>query len=449
MTRSYRASWISAAKLALLLLVPHILPWHKTPPQVVDPEMAQAGEALFKNEAQAGEVLFNHEWQPNDPLAAGGDGLGPVYNASSCVACHHQGGPGGGGGLDHNVTKFIVLDRRGRVTREGVVHAHGVGFQETLQDIDPALPPFSQPSLIQLETLQRTSEFRNREILIQKEIRLSQRNTPALFGARLIDELPEEVIVNNEKDQRIARATSPRPQEVPVGRALRLTDGRVGRFGSKAQTASLSDFVQAACANELGLGNPGHPQPRPLSIPDYPERGLDLTKDQCDQITAFVASLPRPVERLPKSIEAQGIAGAVLRSSGIEIRIPGAILGKQLFVTTGCADCHTPKLGPIEGIYSDLLLHDMGEELGADGSYGRSENGRPGDGSPSPGEWRTPPLWGVADSAPYLHDGRAATLELAIHLHGGTGRLAARQFKGLGADDQQSLVAFLKTLRAP
>ena len=272
-----------------------------------------------KHEARAGEVLFNHEWQPNDPLAAGGDGLGPVYNASSCVACHHQGGPGGGGGLEHNVTNFIALGRR-RVTREGVVHAKGVGFQETLQDIDPDLPAISQPSLIQIATLQSTNEFRIQALRNRKGIRLSQRNTPALFGARLIDELPEEVIVNNEKDQLIARVTSPRPQEVPAGRALRLADGRIGRFGWKAQTASLSDFVQAACANELGLGNPGHPQPRPLSKPNYPEGGPDLTKEQCDQITAFVASLPRPVERLPKSIEAQGIGGAVMRLSGIEFR---------------------------------------------------------------------------------------------------------------------------------
>ncbi len=60
--------------------------------------------------AQAGQTLFLHEWKPNDPLSAGGDGLGPVYNATSCVACHHQVRPGGGGGLEHNVTTFVIRD---------------------------------------------------------------------------------------------------------------------------------------------------------------------------------------------------------------------------------------------------------------------------------------------------------------------------------------------------
>ena len=64
-------------------------------------------------------------------------------------------------------------------------------------------------------------------------------------------------------------------------------------------------------------------------------------------------------------------------------------------------------------------------------------------------EWRTPPLWGVADSAPYLHDGRAATLEEAIKLHTGQGAASAARFNGLNQAQQLQLVAFLKTLRAP
>jgi CxxC motif-containing protein (DUF1111 family) len=68
---------------------------------------------------------------------------------------------------------------------------------------------------------------------------------------------------------------------------------------------------------------------------------------------------------------------------------------------------------------------------------------------PQPSEWRTPPLWGVADSAPYLHDGRAATLEDAIRMHGGQGKRAAAHFAGSTAAEQKQLLAFLKSLRAP
>src|SRR6185437_3299292 len=114
-----------------------------------------------------------------------------------------------------------------------------------------------------------------------------------------------------------------------------------------------ASFVQAACANELGLGNPGQAQPRPLSKPWYQPGGYDLTLEQCDQITAFVASLPRPIERLPDE--------SLLRGDAVE--------GKQVFHRIGCADCHMADVGEVKGLYSDLLLHDMGQPLEGGGSY--------------------------------------------------------------------------------
>jgi len=396
---------------------------------------------------QAGQTLFVHEWKAHDPLASGGDGLGPVCNAASCVACHNQGGPGGGGDLTHNVTTYVYRSdaeaaARGK-PREGVVHAYAVNCApETLHDLHPELPSLSRPSLDQIVNLPgnlRSSS--NHCIVAPPAVRLSQRNTPALFGARLIDGIPDRVIIANERTQRVRWGLAPKKSEgLPVGRALRLPDGRVGHFGWKAQSARLADFVQAACANELGLGNPGQAQPRPLSNPSYQPVGYDLTLEQCDQITAFVASLPRPIEKLPEAPS--------LRSD--------AVAGKELFHRIGCADCHMPNVGSVEGLYSDLLLHDMGQPLEGGGSYNDvpqqpDPNKPPSDPNdpPQPGEWRTPPLWGVADSAPYLHDGRAPTLEKAIELHGGQGTQAARNFASLSKAEQDQLLTFLRTLRAP
>jgi CxxC motif-containing protein (DUF1111 family) len=389
--------------------------------------------------AQAGQKLFMHDWTVRDPLAGGGDGLGPVFNASSCVACHHQGAAGGGGGLNHNVTVFTVrAEKPGEKPRQGVVHAFATNCQETLAQVDPLLPNIARPTLEQVVAL----AGREKQCLpFPRGVNISQRNTPALFGAKLIDELPESEIVAEERKQRLkAGLASAEVENQPVGRALRLADGRVGRFGWKAQTASLSDFVQAACANELGLGNPGQAQPRPLSKPNYQSPGLDLTAEQCAQLTAFVASLPRPVERLPRTAAAAEEARQ----------------GKQLFHTIGCADCHTPNLGSVEGIYSDLLSHRMGSVLVGGGAYNEPPpeipDFKPGD-APRADEWRTPPLWGVADSAPYMHDGRAATLAEAILLHGGCsagqGVPAAQRYAKLSPREQTQLVAFLKTLRAP
>jgi CxxC motif-containing protein (DUF1111 family) len=94
----------------------------------------------------------------------------------------------------------------------------------------------------------------------------------------------------------------------------------------------------------------------------------------------------------------------------------------------------------------------MGQDLQGGGGYDDPPidvpTFNPGEG-PQPGEWRTPPLWGVADSAPYLHDGRAATLEEAIRMHAGQGKRAAQRFNALSQAEQQQLVGFLKTLKAP
>jgi CxxC motif-containing protein (DUF1111 family) len=400
-----------------------MLTWRTPRPTVVDSDMARAGQSLF-----------HHNWEPKDPLANGGDGLGPVFNATSCVACHNQPRTGGAGDLRHNVITFIVDPTPGNEKgREGVVHADAVlgQYKETLRDVHPDLPAVNHLPPDRL-TSQRCDGNR-----IPPGVHISQRNTPALFGAKLIDEIPGRDIVANERKERLKWGLAPSDNEVaPVGRAHRLADGRIGRFGWKAQTASLSDFVQNACANELGLSNPGHPQPTPLGKPNYQQVSMDLTLDQCNQLTAFVASLSRPQQIEPADTRTRTMAHS----------------GKAVFTNIGCANCHTPDLGSTEGIYSDLLLHRMGQPLEGGGSYGQpppeDPNSKPHDG-PLADEWRTPPLWGVADSAPYLHDGRANTLEQAIQLHGGQAARTAQRFTGLPTSEKAELIAFLKTLRAP
>jgi CxxC motif-containing protein (DUF1111 family) len=426
MKPSYLAWYLLVVVVALVPAGVRVLTWRAAP----------ALPEVDANMAYAGQQLFLHEFTPGDPLCPGGDGLGPVFNANSCVACHKQGGIGGSGGREHNVTVFTVRSQNGDRDREGVIHAFAVDRRklENLQQVHPDLEALSRPPLPRLVTVAHCSD---RPMNFPRGVHVSQRNTPALFGVCLIDALPERVIVDQEKRERLKWGMAPaQTEDVPVGRALRLANGHIGRFGWKGQTASLSDFVQAACANELGLGNPGQAQPRPLSYPDYQPPGLDLTTEQCDQLTAFCASLPRPTERWSNDFAGREAAQE----------------GKKLFRSIGCADCHTPKLGDIDGIYSDLLLHRMGQPLEGGGSYNDPPVKVPdfkSDEGPQPGEWRTPPLWGVADSAPYLHDGRATTLAEAIELHGGQAARSAQQFMRLMPGEKMELIAFLQTLHAP
>jgi CxxC motif-containing protein (DUF1111 family) len=125
--------------------------------------------------------------------------------------------------------------------------------------------------------------------------------------------------------------------------------------------------------------------------------------------------------------------------------------GGSLFTQVGCAACHTPVLhtGPNViaalsnkpvTLYSDLLLHDMGDALADD---------RP-DGGASGREWRTTPLWGMRLIRDFLngevfllHDGRARTIEEAILLHGGEAQGARDRFQALGESDRAALVDFV------
>ena len=384
-----------------------------------------------------GLALFNHEWTPHDPQT-GGDGLGPVFNAKSCVECHGQGGPGGGGPTSKNVTVYgLITPPKNGLPQVGVIHQQAIRaeFRETLAMVHPGLP--HTPSIPLAQLIDKTRP-RNPEVVV------TQRNTPALFGDGLIDVITEDMIVARQREHstaaRLVGLNGAKDSRVR-GRVARLTDGRLGRFGWKSEFSTLDDFVRAACANELGLSNPERPQATPIGKRDYKAPGVDLTDAQCVLISDYLRALPAPRQVLPADPHAR----AVVRR------------GASVFREIGCADCHAPTLGPASDMYSDMLLHDMGVDLeSSTGYYGavipapiiRNDKFEATE-QPVPGEWRTAPLWGVADSAPYLHDGRATNLDEAIGLHGGEAVDIVKRYKELPDSDRGAMIAFLKTLRAP
>jgi CxxC motif-containing protein (DUF1111 family) len=102
----------------------------------------------------------------------------------------------------------------------------------------------------------------------------------------------------------------------------------------------------------------------------------------------------------------------------------------------------------VAGIYGDLLLHDMGPDLADSGSYYGAIEPSSADGVKGQ-EWRTPPLWGFRDSGPYMHDGRAETLDEAVALHGGQAERSARLYFELKLVERLQVQTFLNTLAAP
>jgi CxxC motif-containing protein (DUF1111 family) len=466
--------------------------------------------------AEAGRELFSYEWRQNDPRSAKGDGLGPMFNDVSCVACHKQGGVGGGGPVEKNVQVGSVF-ARGLFTAEGAAEQQRAdlekihpGFLKTrsvvlhrsstddayrdfrtknftpkaevstsaifgllwgskvnplagvsaattvtgqvLDEAQSDLPKLTKEQMNEVAQLKKLASSRlARRDFREISLLISERNTPALFGSGLIDSIPERVLRANAEMKHDAYP------EVS-GRVARSASGKVGRFGWKGQQSKLHDFVLAACATEVGLEVQGKSQGTLPYKSDYQAPGVDLTDGECRELTSFVATLPRPRQLATKDAE------SFTRISE----------GSNLFGAIGCAVCHTRDLGEVSGVFSDLLLHDMGPALsdpGEPGAYGGSDDDtlklplpplagdfglsnvvvevRGGGGSAGPGEWRTPPLWGVRDSAPYLHDGRAETLEQAIALHDGEAKRSMRRFFQLGADQRTEVMAFLDSLAAP
>ena len=217
------------------------------------------------------------------------------------------------------------------------------------------------------------------------------RTTTALFGFGLIDTIPDAEILKG-----VGRAG---------GRAARLPDGRLGRFGRKATDATLSEFSTRAFRVEQGIEVPAE-----LSSADR-----DLTVD-------FIRFLAPP-DRAQQQQR-----------------------GADVFQRMGCTDCHTPimKTGPSSVkalaykevfLYSDLLLHTLGPAL-ADLCRGVAK----------PEEFRTAPLMGLRFKTTFLHDGRALSLTSAIVQHAGEAQPSVDAFLKLRHEEVDALLKFLQAL---
>lgn len=437
------------------------------------PTVSHSGESPAIGERLAvGEEMFLREWTAGDERSVAGDGLGPMYNAASCVECHRLGGVGGGGANGQNVDLVTVraphtaagrraltdrlgnfhpaLVAAGRLSATTVLHrfSSDSSYAAWRQRIVAGeQPPSDEMAALVGVTVGRRGQGASVTRLNGVGYHQTQRNTPALFGAGLIDALPDAVFEELE-----ARQTS---RGEVSGRVARAAGGKVGRFGWRGQTSTLHEFVLGACAVELGLQAPGHPQPinplakssgREASPPAKPDDTLDINDEQCRALSEYVAYLPPPARMAPTD------QAAVAR----------AARGEERFTQIGCAACHLPRVDEISGIYSDLLLHDMGRGLedpapanppgrsNASGTYyGGVDTLFATVASELRREWRTAPLWGIRDSAPYMHDGRAQTLSDAIGWHGGEAAKSARQFKNLAEPAQQEVLYFLSCLVAP
>jgi len=205
--------------------------------------------------------------------------------------------------------------------------------------------------------------------------------------------------------------------------------GLIGRFGVKARLATLDDVAADALQGDMGLTSALRPTelPNPDGLTDDLSPGVDLPDANLAALVGYTRLLDIPPRPSPDP------QGAVV------------------FGSVGCAVCHvptlrtradwpTPQLAGIDApVFTDLLLHDMGEGL----ADGQQEEGA------GPRDFRTAPLIGLSYLPAYLHDGRARTLREAILGHGFPGSEAAgtvQRFAGLSSADQEALLAYVAGL---
>jgi CxxC motif-containing protein (DUF1111 family) len=251
-------------------------------------------------------------------------------------------------------------------------------------------------------------------------------------------------------------------------------DLTVRPFGWKGHKATLREFVEESLHIHQGLLSvriqqavhdgtlDGGPYGHGAKWYDLDDDGVTLEIDSgmLTTVVGYLAQLEVPVIRPPHdpglldafaagrtTFEAIGCAAChvptlELRDTKLEIRPEGA--GKE-FVVDVARDGDGPKIEPkfaspttpfLVHLYSDLKRHDMG-----DGLAGRSmQAGIP------PRVFLTRPLWGLADTAPYLHDGRAPTVHEAIVLHGGEAAAARDAYLALDEQGRAGVRVFLASL---
>ncbi|MDX2144293.1 MAG: di-heme oxidoredictase family protein [Rhodospirillaceae bacterium] len=406
-----------------------------------------------------GNVIFNIEWSTSPGGNRALDGLGPLFNRESCFKCHVENGRGRPpDGPDDLLDTGLVRVSIPGTDRNGVPNPVPI-YGDQIQDrAVPRVPRDATPQVSWHETTGQYADgtayaLRRPQVTLAElgygplppDTMTSLRMSNPVIGVGLLEAVPEATLLAlADPDDADGDGVSGRTNlvwDLP-SKAM-----KIGRFGWKANAASLRNQNAAAALGDMGISSPL--MPIDLCLPGQEacaenarktrpairdNGGVDMSKEQFEQMLVFTQLIAVPQQR-------GGARREVKR-------------GEKVFREIGCADCHMPTL--ITGTdnvrpelanqtihpFTDLLLHDMGDGL-ADGRPDYAASGR---------EWRTAPLWGIGLTETvnghtfFLHDGRARNLAEAILWHGGEAERAKEKFRTLPKKARDDLLAFLNSL---
>ncbi|MRG93528.1 di-heme oxidoredictase family protein [Polyangium spumosum] len=390
---------------------------------------------------QFGDALFAHEFRKEDGYGdAPYPGLMRVHtgvrgglDTYSCAGCHSVGGPDGAGAPTQNAFLLGDGDRASSANQRNAPHVLGLGFVQAL-----AAEMTYELGLARTNALAEAAAS-------GADVTVALESKGVSFGsltARPDGSLETSAVVGVDRDL----VVKPFGWKGDIARLRRFTEDAARiHFGVQSHVLALGWQVEPDVP-KLGAG-PSWWDPDDDGVQREIEEGI-LTAT-----AVYMAMLESPVILPPHD--------PALRARWSN--------GMAVFEEAGCAGCHRPELPlssvrwyewpdttggpPVElnlmrdgdkprgtslvKLYSDLKRHDMGEAL-ADPHDGTGEIPR--------GVFLTRPLWGLAETAPYLHDGRAATIPEAIEAHGGEAEPARDAFRALDPEDRKDLHVFLLSL---
>lgn len=413
-----------------------------------------------------GNALFRKLWVSSPASTLASDGLGPLFNARACQSCHIKDGRGHPPeGAADATSMFLRLARPARSKAElAALQTYLAAsmpdpvYGGQLQDL--AVPGLRAEGRMVITYEEQPVTLGDGTVVslrkphysvadlgygpLDPETTLSPRIAPTMTGMGLIEAIHSaDIVAGADPDDddgdgvsgRVALAVNPATDRIELG-----------RFGWKAQNATVRQQSAGAFAGDIGISSPDAPRPHGDCTPAQTDCMRMPTGVQSD---LGDTEAPDPVLELV-TFYSENLAAPARRDIGD----PQVLAGKEQFYGLGCATCHRPKYVTSRQAahpkrrfqliwpYSDFLLHDMGEGLADGQPVGRATGS----------EWRTAPLWGigltetVSDHTFFLHDGRARNLIEAILWHGGEAQTARDGFAALDRMDREALIRFLESL---
>lgn len=436
------------------------------------------------------------------------DGLGPVFNNTSCNSCHQRDGrgtppaytetftalganeslflrisveddttpvcesqadpayangwcapqavPGFGDQLFHRGVAALRPAGDGSPTYRGLADVYYRYTEETVTYADGTTvtlrrpvfeiaSPYDAPD----ETSQTASPT---SALLQPQVHYGARIGQPVFGLGLLEAIPEaDILALADPDDSDGDGISGRPNFV-YDRVKDLAGDpdpvSLGRFGWKANTPSVEVQSLGALVGDIGITNPLFPQE---SIAGTPLHDAYLADTGGTDSGVDPDGSPEAPDGFAESVVFYARTLHVPTRRNVED--PQVLNGARLFSSAGCVACHHPSFTTGDHVIPALahqVIYPFSDMLLHDMGEGLADGRRDflADGR----EWKTRPLWGIGltktvnPAAGFLHDGRARSLEEAILWHGGEAEAARERFRTLSADDRAALIAFLSSL---